>query len=63
MLKAIGLSKNLGEFKFKIGKYTGSTISSIYELDPNYIKWYVKNKPDKRDEVFPIIIQTFLNKI
>jgi len=61
MLKAISGTDNLGNYKFKIGKYKGHSIKDIAVIDKLYLNWYIKNKPDSRDEVFPVIIETYLD--
>jgi ribonuclease HI len=58
--KAISNSSNLGLNKFKNGKYKGKTLNEVREYDESYLKWYLNNKPYKKEEIFHYIIERFI---
>lgn len=60
--KSIKNSTNLGENKFKTGKYSGYTISDIHNLDKSYLIWYYKNMY-KKEDMFTYILKNYLRSI
>lgn len=59
MLEAIKNATNVGENKFKRGKWKGVTIQDVSVQNPSYITWYYNTKPYKNDEVFLYILKRF----
>ena len=61
MLESIKNSDNLGENKFKLGKWKGVRIQEVFTKSPSYITWYYNTKPYKNEEVFLYILKRFGN--
>jgi 3'-phosphoadenosine 5'-phosphosulfate sulfotransferase len=38
---------NRGNYKFKFGKYKNKTYDEVFEEDPKYVAWILKNNENK----------------
>jgi len=61
LLKSIDDSENLGYNKFRNGKYKGQSLNHVKDLDPSYLKWYLENKPYKKEDTFHYILKKYIN--
>lgn len=63
----LSISKNSNEYisktNFLSGKYKSKTIEYVYNNDPNYIHWFIRNKPNKKDKIFPMILKQYIKNI
>ena len=61
LLIAIQKSKNLGNFKFKIGKYKNETIESVFKKNKSYIKWFLNNNISNKTNMFRYILHQYIS--
>ena len=61
LLKSIDNANNLGYNKFKNGKYRSQSLNYVNDLDKSYLKWYLENKPYKKENTFLHILSKYIN--